>query len=76
MHENITVYTTPTCPHCSHVKEFLSQKGVKYQELNVAEDKAAREEMLKKTGRMAVPTIIIGGQVVVGFNKNELEKLI
>jgi glutaredoxin len=58
------------------VKEFLSQKGVKYQELNVAEDKTARDEMLKKTGRMAVPTIMVGEQVVVGFNKHELEKLI
>lgn len=58
------------------MKEFLSQKGVKYQELNVAEDKTARDEMLKKTGRMAVPTIMVGEQVVVGFNKHELEKLI
>ena len=76
MHENVTVYTTPTWPHCTHVKEFLSQKGIKYQELNVAENEAAREEMIKKTGRMAVPTITVGEQVVVGFNKNELEKLI
>lgn len=58
------------------MKEFLSQKGVKYQELNVADDKTAREEMIRKTGRMAVPTITVGEQVVVGFNKNELEKLI
>ncbi|MDD4334140.1 MAG: glutaredoxin domain-containing protein [Desulfotomaculaceae bacterium] len=58
------------------MKEFLSQKGIKYQELNVAENEAAREEMIKKTGRMAVPTITVGEQVVVGFNKNELEKLI
>ncbi|MDD2553174.1 MAG: glutaredoxin domain-containing protein [Desulfotomaculaceae bacterium] len=58
------------------MKEFLSQKKVKYQELNVAEDKTAREEMIRKTGRMSVPTITVGEQVVVGFNKNELEKLI
>jgi len=58
------------------VKEFLSQKGVKYQEVNVAEDRTAREEMVRKTGRMAVPTIMVGEQVVVGFNKNELEKLV
>lgn len=42
----------------------------------MAADKTAREEMLKKTGRMAVPTIMVGEQVVVGYNKNELEKLI
>lgn len=58
------------------MKEFLSQKGVKYQEVDVAADKNAREEMIRKTGRMAVPTIMVGEQVVVGYNKNELEKLI
>lgn len=58
------------------MKEFLSQKGVEYQELNVAENEAARDEMVKKTGRLAVPTITVGEHVVVGFNKSELEKLI
>jgi len=58
------------------VKEFLSQKGVSYNELNVAENDQARNEMIKKTGRMAVPTITVGNQVVVGFNRSELERLL
>jgi glutaredoxin len=58
------------------VKEFLSQKGVHYKELNVADDDQARDEMVRKTGRMAVPTITVGSQVIVGFNRNELEKLL
>lgn len=76
MPENVTVYTTPSWPHCTHVKEFLSQKGVKYRELNVAENEAARSEMIRKTGRMAVPTIKVGEQVVVGFDRNQLERLL
>jgi glutaredoxin len=58
------------------VKEYLSQKGVKFTELNVAEDDKARNEMVRKTGRMAVPTITVGNKVVVGFDRNELEKLL
>ncbi|HPZ43332.1 MAG TPA: glutaredoxin domain-containing protein [Bacillota bacterium] len=58
------------------MKEFLSQKGVKYRELNVAENEAARSEMIRKTGRMAVPTIKVGEQVVVGFDRNQLERLL
>nr|WP_282432903.1 glutaredoxin family protein [Pelotomaculum propionicicum] len=58
------------------MKEFLSQKGVSYNELNVAENDQARNEMIKKTGRMAVPTITVGNQVVVGFNRSELERLL
>jgi len=58
------------------VKEFLSQKGVKYKELNVAEDTKVRDEMVRKTGRMAVPTITVDGRAVVGFDRGELEKLL
>ena len=58
------------------MKEFLSQKGVKYKELNVAEDTRARDEMVRKTGRMAVPTITVDGRAVVGFDRGELEKLL
>lgn len=58
------------------MKEFLSQKGVNYQEKNVASDNQAREEMLQKSSSMAVPTIVVGNEVVVGFDKNKLEKLL
>jgi len=56
------------------VKEFLSQKGVNYEELDVADNEEARREMLEKTGRMAVPTIIIDGEVIVGFDREKIEE--
>jgi len=58
------------------VKEFLSQKGVSYREFNVASDTKARDEMLAKSGKMAVPTIVVGNQVVVGFDRSKLEQLL
>jgi len=58
------------------VKEFLSQKGVEFSEHDVAKDQKARDEMVQKTGRMAVPTILVGDQVVVGYNPTELERLL
>lgn len=74
MTEDIIVYTTPTWPYCDTVKEFLSQKGVNYEELDVADNEEARREMLEKTGRMAVPTIIIDGEVIVGFDREKIEE--
>ncbi len=56
------------------MKEFLSQKGVNYEELDVADNEEARREMLEKTGRMAVPTIIIDGEVIVGFDREKIEE--
>jgi glutaredoxin len=58
------------------VKEYLSRKGVSYTEHDVAKDQQAREDMLRKTGRMAVPTIMVDDQVVVGFNQQELDRLL
>lgn len=42
----------------------------------MARDEQARNEMLRKTGRLAVPTVVVGDEVVVGFDKDKLEKLI
>jgi glutaredoxin 3 len=43
---------------------------------NVAEDTAAREELLARTGRMAVPVITIDHEVVVGFDRGRLQRLL
>ncbi len=53
---------------------MLDENGIKYQELNVATDKAAREEMINKTHQMSVPTILIDGEVVVGYNEKMLKE--
>ncbi|HOV80043.1 MAG TPA: glutaredoxin domain-containing protein [Bacillota bacterium] len=58
------------------MKEYLSQKGISYREKNVAEDTGAREEMVGKTGRMAVPTVTAGSRFVVGFDRKELDRLL
>jgi glutaredoxin len=58
------------------VKEFLSQKGVSFQEINVATDTKGREEMVSKSGKTAVPTIVVNNQVIVGFDRAKLEKLL
>ncbi len=76
MTDKIILYTTPTWPYCDTVKEFLSQKGVQYQEFDVADNEEARREMLKKSGRMAVPTLVIDEEVVVGFDQDKIDRLI
>jgi glutaredoxin len=43
---------------------------------NVAEDLTAREELVTRTGRMAVPVITVDGAVVVGFDRGRLQRLL
>ncbi|MCL4439668.1 MAG: glutaredoxin family protein [Firmicutes bacterium] len=56
------------------MKEYLSRKGLEYKNIDVATDSTSRQEMVAKTGSMGVPTLIINGQTVIGFDRNEIEK--
>jgi glutaredoxin-like YruB-family protein len=69
----ITVYSTPTCPYCVMAKRYLSEKGIAYEDVNVAEDQKRAFEMLTKSGQMGVPVLDIGGQVIVGFDRHAID---
>lgn len=72
--KEVKVYSTPTCPWCVKVKEFLKDNGIPYQDFNVAEDKAAREDIVSRSGQMGVPIIDINGELVIGFNQAQLKE--
>lgn len=72
--KEVKVYTTPGCPWCKRVKQFLEDNGIEYQDFNVADDRAAREEMISKCDSLAVPTICINSEVIVGFNETVLKE--
>ncbi len=71
---NIKVYSTPTCPYCKLAKDFLKEKGIAYNDIDVAADGEAAKEMVKISGQMGVPVIDIDGTIIVGWNKNALEE--
>ena len=71
------IYSTPTWPFCKRAKEYLSQKGIAYEEHDVAADRDAAKEMIEKSKQMAVPVIIIDNkEIVVGFNQAKLDELL
>ena len=70
----VTIYSTPTCVYCKMAKEFFNEKGVAFVEHDVAADTVARKEMFDKTYQMGVPVITVDDQVIVGFDKETLEK--
>ena len=55
-------------------KEFLSQKGVRYKEIDVSRDRAAAMDMVRRTGQQGVPVIAVGDQYIVGFDRPRLEQ--
>ena len=72
----VRVYSTSTCPYCKMAKSFLDEQGVAYDDLDVAADAAARDEMVKKSGQMGVPVIDVDGEVIIGFDRERLAGLI
>ena len=73
---DITIYTTPTCGYCHQAKTYLSQRGIRFAEYDVSRDRAAADEMMRLTGQMGVPVIVVEGQVIIGFDRDRLEYLL
>ena len=72
----ITVYSTTTWPWCFRAKEYLSKKGVTFQDYDVGKDREKAKEMIQKSNQMAVPVIVIGDEVIVGFNQARIDELL
>lgn len=72
----VNIYSTPTCHFCHLAKDFFNEKGVKYEEFNVAVDLPKRQEMMDKSGQMGVPVIDIDGHIVVGFDEEKVSELL
>jgi glutaredoxin 3 len=70
--KSVTIYSTPTCHFCQMAKEFFTANNVSYTEHNVASDMERRQEMIDKSGQMGVPVIVIGDELIVGFDKEKL----
>lgn len=70
---SVIVYSTPTCPWCHKAKEYLTEKGIAFEDVNVAADQQRAEEMVKKSGQMGVPVIDINGEIIIGFDHGAIE---
>lgn len=72
----IKLYTTPICPYCFTLKTFLKEKGFEFEEIDVSQDEKSRDEIIKKSGTMQAPILEIDDQVIVGFDKEKICKLL
>jgi glutaredoxin-like YruB-family protein len=70
----VKIYTTPSCVYCKMTKEFFKQNNVEYDEMNVAMDATARDEMVQKSGQLGVPVIDVDGKIIIGFDERKLKE--
>lgn len=74
--KNVTIYTTPTCGFCHMAKNWMKEKGINYDEIDVSTDPSAAQEMVSKSGQMGVPVIDVDGDITVGFDRPKLEHVL
>jgi len=72
----IRLYSAPLCYACYQAKSFLETRGLPYQEVDVSKNAHAARELMGKTGARQVPVIEVGGQVVLGFDRSRLARLL
>ncbi len=70
----VIVYSTPTCPYCHKAKDYLTEKGVEFEDVDVAKDQDRAKEMVEKSGQMGVPVLDINGTIIVGFDKAKMDE--
>ena len=67
--KDVIVYTTAFCPYCTRVKALLDARGVRYREVDLARTPEGRIELVRKTGMMTFPQVVIDGELLGDFHE-------
>ena len=74
--KKIIIYTTETCSYCHMVKEFLKEKKIDFEEIDVEENQDKAKEMVEKSGQMGVPVTDVDGEIIIGFDEPKIEDIL
>ena len=74
--KRVTVYSTPSCPWCTTLKNYLRKNGIRFSDVDVSRDARAAEEMVRRSGQQGVPQTDINGSMVIGFDQKKLNQLL
>ena len=73
MYIMITIYSAQWCGFCHAAKNYLDKLGVKYEDRDVDNNPEFAQEAVSKSGQMGIPVIDIDGQIIMGFNRPEID---
>jgi glutaredoxin 3 len=65
----ITVYTTEPCSFCARVKGLLKSHGLEFAEVNLSKDPEGRVELVRRTGMMSFPQVVVGDELLGGYSE-------
>ena len=71
--EKIRLFIKPFCGWCHEAMDWLNERGVQYETLDVTEDPLARKEMFELSGQTLAPVIDVDGEILADFDTGQLE---
>jgi len=74
--KKVKVFSTPTCPYCVMVKNYLSENKIAFEDVDVSKDEDAARVMVGRSQQIGVPQLWIGDQVVVGFDLLQINQIL
>ena len=74
--KNVTVYSTPSCSWCNTLKTHLRKNGIRFRDVDISRDPSAAEDLVRRTGQQGVPQTDINGEIIVGFDKSKINRLL
>jgi len=74
--KSVTVYSSPTCSWCNTLKTYLRKNGIRFTDIDVSRDQASAQELVRRSGHQGIPQTIINGEIVVGFDKSKINRLL
>ena len=74
--KRVVVYSTPTCPHCNSLKDYLKRNQIQFRDIDVSKDQKMAQELVRKSGQQGVPQTEINGKIIVGFNRPKINELL
>lgn len=72
----VKVYSTPTCVYCKTLKGYLTKNKIEFEDIDISKDEKQLQIMIKESGQMGVPVVDIDGQIITGFDKQKIDKLL
>ncbi|AHC13583.1 glutaredoxin family protein [Salinispira pacifica] len=70
----VSIYTTPSCSFCVKAKQWMRENRITFKEHDVSRDQRKADEMVRKSGQMGVPVLDVHGKVIVGFDRDKIER--
>lgn len=72
----VIIFTTPTCSFCNAAKRYFRENNIKFTEVDVSRDQKAAQDMVRRTGQMGVPVILINNRPIVGFDRPKINAML